>query len=154
MTVQQLHLVTFRVREQLYGVDIMQVHRVLLVRNLVHVPGAAPHLRGLLELHDQMIAVVDLMYLLRGEAAPPDAAGRPSSSHRVVVVHPAPESLLGLDVDDVGDPIRVEAVAPPPAEATVPAVAGIFTHARERGIMLDPTALRAAVPAPAAPARR
>lgn len=132
----ELHLVSFRVGGKLFGVDIMRVHRVLLADTLLDVPGAPPHVAGMIEVHGQLVAVVDLHGAMGLEAA---GTGR----LRLVVVRLERERLLAFNVDEVVERVRLQraAVLDPPAGLLADAVTGAFHHGEELGLILDPARL-------------
>ena len=129
-----LHLVTFRLGDQLYGVDIMQVHRVLAASAPIPAPGAPPHVLGMIDLHGQLVALLDLRCLLGLEGADP---GR-----RVLVAHRGGQ-LVGLVVDEVEARVRVNAedVLARPDEVGAGAISGAFRAGEAMGLLLDPDRL-------------
>ena len=136
-----LHLVTFRVGRQLYGVDIMQVHRVLQACQPLPVPGAPDHVMGMIDLHGRLVAVMDLRLLLGLEADPTD------TPRRLLVAElgggSGPSRLAALAVTDVEARLRVARadLLARPDEIGAPAVVGAFHSGDELGLVLDPERL-------------
>jgi purine-binding chemotaxis protein CheW len=132
------HLVAFRLQDALFGVDIMQVHRVLMPQPLVSMPGAPEAVRGMFDLHGTLVAVVDTGRLLRSPAGEREETGR-----RLVVVRIGEETLVALQVDEVVERVRLaeEQILPPPPQAQTPAVVGAFYREEELGLVLDPALL-------------
>lgn len=136
------HLVAFRLQDALFGVDIMQVHRVLMPQPLVSMPGAPAEVRGMFDLHGTLVVVVDTGRLLRSSGEEQNEAGR-----RLVVVRIGDEAprtrLVALQVDEVVERVRLteEQILPPPPQAKAPAVVGAFYREQELGLVLDPTLL-------------
>jgi purine-binding chemotaxis protein CheW len=132
----ELHLVSFRVGGRLFGVDIMRVHRVLLAERLLDVPGAPPHVSGMIEVHGQLVGVVDLPGAMGLEAAE-------SGQLRLVVVRLEGERLAAFNVDEVVERVRLQRteVLDPPPGLLAEAVTGAFHHGEELGLILDPARL-------------
>lgn len=130
-----LHLVTFRLGEQLYGVDIMQVHRVLAAKTPIPVPGAPPYVLGMIDLHGQLVALLDLRCLLGLE-------GAVGPGQRVLVAHRGGQ-LVGLVVDEVEARVRVGAgdVLSRPEEVGARAIRGAFRAGETMGLLLEPDLL-------------
>jgi chemotaxis signal transduction protein len=82
-------------RGGLYGIDGTLVREIVGVLGATRLPGAPPHVQGVVNLRGQLLTVVDLGHRLTG--APTDA---PEGS---IVVIAASEKMLGLVVDDVHD---------------------------------------------------
>ena len=129
------HLVTFRVGGQLYGVDIMQVHRVLLAEDVQDVPGAPPHIVGMIDLHGKLLAVVSLAGLLGHDAA--------GGAVRLLVVRRA-DDLVALAVEEVEGRVRVDStqMLARPEGIMAAALVGAFRRGEEMGLTLDPDLLQ------------
>ena len=106
---------TFGVADGLYGVELERVQEVLRPQPLTRVPLAPPALVGLLNLRGHIVPAVDLRVVLgfpsRGSEADPAPRGGSQGSGMIVVR--APQGLVALVVDAVGDVRR----APEPASA-------------------------------------
>lgn len=101
----------------LYGIDSGAVREIVSPLEATRLPGAPPHVRGVVNLRGQLLTVVDLGHRLTG--APTETA------EGSIVVITAAERLLGLLVDDVHDVQELEVV---PAEREVLARAdGLLT---------------------------
>jgi purine-binding chemotaxis protein CheW len=109
----QLHLVTFRLDKEEYGVDIASIQEIIRASDITPVPGAPGHVRGVINLRGKIIPVVDL----RKRFALPAAAG--GDSQRIIVVELTPKRI-GMLVDSVSQVIRIPAgvVEVMPEEAT------------------------------------
>lgn len=119
---------TFRLGDQLFGVDVLQVREVNQQLDLTVVPLAAEHICGLINLRGQIVTVFDLGTRIGREARD---IGRES---HVVVLKTDDElaalrartgrtdlgschDAVGLLVDAVGDVVEVDEtdIEPPPA---------------------------------------
>ena len=107
----ELHLVTFALGREEYGIPVGQVREVIRVGEITRVPQAPAHVRGVTNLRGRILPVVELRGRLGLEPAVPTARSR------IVVVEVAGR-VLGLLVDAVLQVTKVplESVAPPPEE--------------------------------------
>ena len=96
-------LLIVELRGGLYGVDSATVREIVSPLEATRLPGAPPHVRGVVNLRGQLLTVVDLGHRLTG--APTETALGP------IVVVTAAERLLGLVVDDVHDVQEVRVVS-------------------------------------------
>ena len=104
----ELHLVTFALDREEFGVPVGRVREVTRVGEITRVPQTPPHVRGVTNLRGRVLAVVEIRSRLGLEPA----VITPSS--RIVVVDVLGR-VLGLLVD------RVSQVTKVPAECVVPA---------------------------------
>lgn len=110
-------LLIVELRGGLYGIDSGVVREIVPVIDATRLPGAPPHVRGVVNLRGQLLTVVDVGHRLTGTPAE-----TPEGS--IVVVTMA-ERALGLLVDDVHDVQELRLV---PAEREVLARAdGLLT---------------------------
>lgn len=102
-------VVTFRVGDQWFGVDVLQVQEVIGQQRIARVPLAAAGVAGFLNLRGQIVTAMDMHRRLEIPRAP-------SESLMNVVVRDGDE-LFALIVDEVGDvaAIAPDALEPPPA---------------------------------------
>ena len=102
--------VTFRVDEDLLGIDVLMVREVNSVLDITPVPKAPAYVRGLVNLRGQTVTVFDLGICL---GLPPRKITE--QSHNVVLK----QDLVGLLVDSIGNMVQCGAldVEPPPANA-------------------------------------
>jgi purine-binding chemotaxis protein CheW len=114
-TAGELHLVTFALGREEYGIPVGQVREVIRVGEITRVPQAPPHVRGVTNLRGRILPVVELRTRLGLE---PAAVGARS---RIVVVE-VHDRVLGMLVDAVVQVAKVplETVAPPPEEVLSP----------------------------------
>lgn len=95
-------IVTFKVGDQTFGVSVDIVREIKGWQPATTLPGAAPHVLGVINLRGQVIAVYDLaMRLGRG----PSARGR--ASVVIVVDHGARQ--IGILADSVSDILDLSA---------------------------------------------
>lgn len=107
----ELHLLTFVLDREEFGVPVTQVREVIRVSEITRVPQAPAHVRGVANLRGRILAVVEL----RSRLGLPPAELTPRS--RVVVVE-VRGRVLGLLVDAVSQVTKVPeaSVVPAPEE--------------------------------------
>jgi purine-binding chemotaxis protein CheW len=111
----ELHLVTFALDREEFGIPIGQVREVIRVSDITRVPQARPHVRGVTNLRGRILAVVEI----RTRMGLPAVEITPRS--RVVVVG-IRERMLGILVDGVSQVVKVPTatVTPAPEEVVSP----------------------------------
>jgi purine-binding chemotaxis protein CheW len=121
----ELHLVTFALDREEFGIPIGQVREVIRVGEITRVPQARPHVRGVTNLRGRILAVVEI----RTRMGLPIAEITPRSRVVVVGVH---DRVLGILVDSVSQVVKVPitTVAPAPEEVLTPGVDYITGVAR------------------------
>jgi purine-binding chemotaxis protein CheW len=110
-----MHLLTFALDREEFGIPVTQVREVIRVNRITRVPQAPPHVRGVTNLRGRILAVLEI----RTRLGLAEAVVTPAS--RIVVVEVRARSL-GLLVDRVSQVTKVpaESVAPPPEEVVTP----------------------------------
>lgn len=100
--------VTFKVDEDLLGIDVLMVREVNRVLDITPVPKAPDYVRGLVNLRGQTVTIFDLGICL---GLPPREIT--DESHNVVLKR----DLVGLLVDSIGNMVQCGEldVEPPPA---------------------------------------
>jgi purine-binding chemotaxis protein CheW len=107
----ELHLLTFTLDREEFGIPVTQVREVIRVSDITRVPQAPAHVRGVANLRGRILAVVELRSRLGLHAA------ELTPRSRVIVVE-VRERVLGLLVDAVSQVTKVPeaSVAPAPEE--------------------------------------
>jgi purine-binding chemotaxis protein CheW len=127
----ELHLVTFALDKEEYGVPVVQVREVIRVGEITRVPQAPRHVRGVTNLRGRILPVVEL----RTRLGLTPATITQRSRILVTEVH---ERVLGLLVDAVLQVTKVpqDAVTPPPEEVVSPQTDYISGVARWRSRLI------------------
>lgn len=120
--VPELHLVTFTLDREDFGIPIERVREIVRLGPITRVPEGPPHVRGVTNLRGRILPVVEIKTRLGL------AAALPTPRSRIVVVEATGGRLLGILVDAVGQVLKVPvtAVTPPPPEV-LSASADYFT---------------------------
>jgi purine-binding chemotaxis protein CheW len=105
-----IQLVSFRLAQEEYGIEITHVQEIILLGEITRVPQTPEYIKGLINLRSSVIPIVDLRLRLglpRGE---------PTDDTRIMVVNVAGKTI-GIVVDAVSQVLRIsrDQIAPPPA---------------------------------------
>lgn len=110
-----LQLVSFRLAQEEYGIEITKVQEIILMGEITRIPQTPPYIKGLINLRSTVIPIVDLRlrFGLSQEA--------PTDETRIMVVNVRGKTI-GIIVDAVSEVLRIaqDQIAPPP-----PTVAGL-----------------------------
>lgn len=91
-----LQFIGIRLGKELYGIPVEKIREIAKPLQIASIPGTAPHIMGLMNLHGEILCVVDAKVLLNmGRAIP-------GENSRVVVIKTA-EGLVGVFCDEVID---------------------------------------------------
>lgn len=114
-TTGTMQLVSFRLAQEEYGVEITKVQEIILMGEITRVPQTPEYIKGLINLRSTVIPIVDLR--LRFGLAQQEV----TDETRIMVVNVAGKTI-GIIVDAVSEVLRIqhEQIAPPP-----PTVAGM-----------------------------
>jgi len=88
--------VTFRLAGETYGINVMQVQEVLRYTDIAPVPGASPHVLGIINLRGKVVTVIDTRMrfgLPQGEI---------NDNTRIVIIE-ASAHVIGILVDSVAE---------------------------------------------------
>jgi purine-binding chemotaxis protein CheW len=111
-------LLSFRVGEQEYSVDIMSVREIRGWTRATPLPHAAPYVRGVINLRGTVLPIIDLARRLG------ISVDEPTERNVIIVVH-VHEQTVGLLVDAVSDILSIpESEMQPPPDMTADAGAG------------------------------
>lgn len=105
-----LQLVTFKVAEEEYGVDILSVQEIIRHTGITKVPSAPAFVEGILNLRGRVIPIIDMRKRFGLSAREPDLQTR-------IVVFALESGVIGCLVDSVSEVLRLPSsmVDAPPA---------------------------------------
>jgi purine-binding chemotaxis protein CheW len=111
----ELHLITFALDREEYGIKVGQVREVIRVTEITRVPQSPAHVRGVTNLRGRILPVVEIRTRLGLEA------GVVTQRSRIIVVE-VHDRVLGILVDAVLQvaKVPVDTVTPPPEEVVTP----------------------------------
>jgi purine-binding chemotaxis protein CheW len=97
---QVIQLVTFRLKDETYGINVMQVQEVLRVSEIAPVPGAPGYVLGIINLRGNVVTVIDTRTRFGLPTTDLDDASR-------IVIIEAEEQVVGILVDSVAEVVEL-----------------------------------------------
>lgn len=94
--------VTFRLGDETYGINVMQVQEVLRVSEIAPVPGAPDYVIGIINLRGNVVTVIDTRN--RFGLSPKD----PDDASRIVIIE-TQDQVIGILVDSVAEVVELRA---------------------------------------------
>lgn len=110
-----IQLVTFRIGEEEFGVDIVAVKEIIRLMQITMVPRAPEFIEGVINLRGKVIPVVNMRKRFNKSQVTPD------NSTRIVVME-LDQKIVGFLVDGVSEVLRIPETT---VEDPPPVVAGI-----------------------------
>lgn len=96
-----LQWVTFRLQEETYGINVMQVQEVLRYTEIAPVPGAPGYVMGIINLRGNVVTVIDTR--ARFGLEPGDV----TDNSRIVIIE-AERQVIGILVDSVAEVVYLK----------------------------------------------
>jgi purine-binding chemotaxis protein CheW len=96
-----IQFVTFVLKDETYGINVMQVQEVLRVSEIAPVPGAPPYVLGIINLRGNVVTVIDT----RGRFGLPPTEVDDSS--RIIVIE-SEKQVVGILVDAVAEVVELQ----------------------------------------------
>ncbi|AKH20179.1 chemotaxis protein CheW [Sedimenticola thiotaurini] len=93
-------LVTFRLEDETYGINVMHVQEVLRVTEIAPVPGAPPYVLGIINLRGNVVTVIDTRSRF---GLPP---GDIDEASRIVIIE-SEDQVVGILVDSVAEVVEL-----------------------------------------------
>jgi len=106
---------TFKLGEQIFGINVLNVQEILKVQEMTPVPLAPAYICGLINLRGRIVTAIDLGKRLTNRPAPPNAS-------RMSLVASIGEQIVSLLVDEIGDVVEMDNAlmeSPPPTMTTI-----------------------------------
>lgn len=127
--------VTFRLNEEIYGINVMLVQEVLRVTEIAPVPGAPSYVIGIINLRGNVVTVIDTR--MRFGLPPQDM----DDSTRIVIIE-TENQTVGIVVDSVSEVVDVYAneieTAPNVGnDETARYIEGVVSRSEELLILVD-----------------
>ena len=97
-----LQLVSFRIGNEEFGIDIMRVQEINKMTNITEIPNSPDFVEGIINLRGRVIPVIDLRTRLRLEKRKSD------KDSRIIIVE-IEAKTIGFIVDSVNEVLRVPA---------------------------------------------
>lgn len=130
-----IQLVTFRLADETYGINVMHVQEVLRISEIAPVPGAPPYVLGIINLRGNVVTVIDT----RSRFGLPGAETDDSS--RIVIIE-SDDVVVGILVDSVAEVVELHQseIDTAPAvgnEESARYIQGVANHASDLLIVVD-----------------
>lgn len=130
-----LQWVTFRLAEENYGINVMQVREVLRMTEIAPVPGAPDYVLGIINLRGNVVTVIETRRRFSLPSAETDDATR-------IVIVESGGHVLGMLVDSVAEVVslRGSEVDTPPNVGTDESskyIQGVFSRQEDILILID-----------------
>ena len=97
---ENLHLVTFELSGEEFGVDIMQVSEVIPVPRITRIPQAPECIKGLINLRGKILVVIDLNKRLGFSSKETDSLSR-------IIIVEIRDTVIGMLVNSVKEVMRL-----------------------------------------------
>ncbi len=132
---QELRWVTFRLENEKYGINVMQVQEVLRVSEIAPVPGAPDYVLGIINLRGNVVTVIDTR---KRFGLPPKEM---EDATRIVIIE-SDEQVVGILVDSVAEVVdlRISEMESAPnvgTEESAKFIQGVASHDNELLILVD-----------------
>lgn len=127
--------VTFRLGDEIYGIDVLKVQEVLRITEISPVPGAPDYVLGIINLRGNVVTVIDGRNRFNLPQKESDDASR-------IIVVDAFDKIVGLLVDNVSEVAyvpdsQIELAPNVGADDSNKFVSGVFNRDGELLIMVD-----------------
>ena len=127
--------VTFRLEDEIYGIDVLKVQEVLRITEISPVPGAPEYVLGIINLRGNVVTVIDARNRFN---LPPKES---DDSSRIIVVD-AFEKIVGLLVDNVSEVAyvpdsQIELAPNVGADDSNKFISGVYNREGQLLIMVD-----------------
>lgn len=96
-----VQLVTFRLADETYGIDVMHVQEVLRVSEIAPVPGAPPFVLGIINVRGNVVTVIDARSRFGL------ATAEISDLSRIVIIE-SDDVVMGILVDSVAEVVELQ----------------------------------------------
>ena len=95
-----IQLVTFRLKDETYGINVMQVQEVLRITEIAPVPGAPGYVLGIINLRGNVVTVIDTRTRFGLPTTEVDDASR-------IVIIESEQQVVGILVDSVAEVVEL-----------------------------------------------
>ena len=132
---QVLQWVTFRLENETYGINVMQVQEVLRYTDIAPVPGAPGYVLGIINLRGNVVTVIDTRSRF---GLPPSEV---TENSRIVIIE-AEKQVIGIMVDSVAEVVylrssEIESAPNVGTEESAKFIQGVCNRGKELLILVD-----------------
>jgi len=112
LAIGPMQLVSFKLGGETYGIEITKIREIILVGEITRVPETPHYVKGLINLRNSVIPVIDLRARF-------SMTENPRTSDSRIMVLNVGQRTIGILVDSVNEVLRVSTEQISPAPATV-----------------------------------
>ena len=132
---QVFRWVTFRLADEIYGINVMQVQEVLRMTDVAPVPGSPHYVMGIINLRGNVVTVLDTRKLL--DLATSDI----TDTSRIMIIESG-KVTVGLLVDSVAEVVNIALsdIDPPPSVGNDEGsryIQGVYSSDQQILILID-----------------
>ena len=98
---EYIQWVTFKLDDEIYGINVMQVQEVLRMPEIAPVPGASDYVMGIINLRGNVVTVIDTRKRFGVSQKEPDDATR-------IVIVEVENQVIGMLVDSVAEVVNLK----------------------------------------------
>ena len=133
--VEHRQCVTFRLDEEVYGINVMLVQEVLRITDIAPVPGAPSYVVGIINLRGNVVTVIDTRMRF---GLPPKEMG---DATRIVIIE-TEHQTVGIIVDSVSEVVdiysnEIESAPNVGNDETARYIEGVVSRGEELLILVD-----------------
>ena len=130
-----LQWVTFKLQEETYGINVMQVQEVLRYTDIAPVPGAPMYVMGIINLRGNVVTVIDTRARF---GLPPSEV---TDNSRIVIIE-SERQVIGIMVDSVAEVVylrssEIESAPNVGTEESAKFIQGVCNRGEELLILVD-----------------
>ncbi len=130
-----IQLVTFKLEEETYGINVMQVQEVLRVAEIAPVPGAPEYVLGIINLRGNVVTVIDTRNRFGL------AQAETTENSRIVIIE-GEGQVVGIQVDSVAEVVElreseIDSAPNVGNEETARYIQGVHTREGQLLIVID-----------------
>ncbi len=113
MDAQTISLVTFKISNETYAIDIMEVNEIVKLTEITPIPNALDFVAGIITLRGQIIPIVDLNKRFNFA---PRTYTEEDELFRAIVIIRVQDMTIGILIDQVNRviPVNRDQIQPPP----------------------------------------
>ena len=99
-----ISLATFKISEDLYGIDIMDVKEIIETRTIIPIPNSPDFVDGIITLRGSIIPIIDLAKRFRFEAITTETDDEYMSGIMIINVY---DLVIGIVLDKINKIVKV-----------------------------------------------
>lgn len=90
----KIEVLAFQIEAEKYGIEVLFIHKVYLLKDLTPLPGVSPHIIGMINVRGQIVPVLDFRKIF-------ELSATDNTSNQKVIVISVNDATFGLLADEV-----------------------------------------------------